>query len=283
MTKRTEESSAFNRLLGQPPRIRSMNAVLFDPMWAQCEHASEINELLFPLKGQVELQIGDSKWRAGSGDILMVPSGTLHRDQFDLLAGLEAFMVHFEWQAAREYFNRVDNHLLQALSGPVKQQIREILEQMFLDTKTPTPIADRLAEARLLTVLLLPLNTIRQKTGTGEKAQTFGKRRRQQLVRRAKRFLEEHCGEIISIQTLAGTLGVSGSHLSHVFRMESDFSPITYLTTLRMNKARELLAQGERSVAEVAYAVGYTDGNYFSKAFRKFFGCPPRDCRATRS
>ena len=70
---------------------------------------------------------------------------------------------------------------------------------------------------------------------------------------------------------------VSGYYLSHVFSAESDFTLFSYLTTVRIEQAKALLLAGDMKVSQVAQAVGYQSPNYFSKVFRRHFGCSPRD------
>ena len=52
-----------------------------------------------------------------------------------------------------------------------------------------------------------------------------------------------------------------------------------YLLMVRMTRAKELLENPSIKIQEVAARVGYSDNNYFSKAFRNFFGITPTDCR----
>ncbi len=53
----------------------------------------------------------------------------------------------------------------------------------------------------------------------------------------------------------------------------------TYLTTMRMQKAKALLAGTDRPITDIAFEVGYNDSNYFSTAFRKHEGLSPRQYR----
>jgi two-component system response regulator YesN len=50
-----------------------------------------------------------------------------------------------------------------------------------------------------------------------------------------------------------------------------------------MDKAKQLLLQSTLAVSEVAFAVGYTDPNYFSEAFRKYEGVSPSEYKALNS
>ena len=52
---------------------------------------------------------------------------------------------------------------------------------------------------------------------------------------------------------------------------------IDYLTTLRMNKAKELLSSSNYSMKEICAMVGYADPNYFSRSFKKNIGVTPTE------
>ncbi len=82
------------------------------------------------------------------------------------------------------------------------------------------------------------------------------------LHRPALRGPEHLCGEI------AQYLGLSESHLSHLFRKETDYTLLNYLTRYRIHKAMELLRDCRTKVYEVAERVGYRDITYFSATFK---------------
>ena len=52
-------------------------------------------------------------------------------------------------------------------------------------------------------------------------------------------------------------------------------TPITYLTRYRLKQARALLEAGQRSITEVALAVGFADSAYFSRVFQREVGVSP--------
>ncbi len=88
--------------------------------------------------------------------------------------------------------------------------------------------------------------------------------------------MAEHYAECVSLDDIATTLNVSPYYLSHLFSAQSDFTLFAYLTDVRMNKAQALLVEARLNVAEVGQAVGYDNANAFSKAFKKYVGCSPR-------
>ncbi len=81
----------------------------------------------------------------------------------------------------------------------------------------------------------------------------------------------------ISVTTIARSLGLSESHLSHVFKKETSYTLSGYLTSYRMHKAMELLKDCRSKVYEVAEQVGYRDITYFSSTFKKSVGMSPSE------
>lgn len=71
---------------------------------------------------------------------------------------------------------------------------------------------------------------------------------------------------------------VSSYYLSHLFRREMGVTFSDYLTKVRVSRAKELLMEG-RSVEDVSECVGYRDGNYFIKIFKKYVGVTPSKYR----
>jgi len=207
-----------------------------------------------------------------------------HRDAFDLQAGLETFMVYFTWAAEPAYFKLTDFRRLPWLAGSRKYEIANLFGQIKLDLASGG-IADRMIiRARILGILLLILrdqHEARQPRSPRRNAD-HGRRRRL-LMEQARAYLDSHYAEAISLEQVAKALQISSFYLAHIFGQESDVSLFAYLTDLRMRKAHLLLQSGSHNVSETARAVGYADSNYFSKAFRRHFGVPPKAVRGVES
>jgi AraC-like DNA-binding protein len=99
-------------------------------------------------------------------------------------------------------------------------------------------------------------------------------------VRKVMAYIHEHYEEPLSREKMARYAGVSVRHLTRCFCQEVGISPITYLNRYRIKQAKRLLDEGDKNVTEVAEAVGFSDGGYFSRVFRREVGISPRDYRA---
>jgi AraC-like DNA-binding protein len=89
-----------------------------------------------------------------------------------------------------------------------------------------------------------------------------------------------------TISSLARRVGLSRTLLAERFRYFLGMPPMAYLGQWRLKLGAEILTSTERSVAEVAAAVGYGSEAAFSHAFRRHFECPPaqfrRNCKGPR-
>ena len=79
------------------------------------------------------------------------------------------------------------------------------------------------------------------------------------------------------ITTIARSIGISEGHLSHVFKKETSYTALGYLTLYRIHMARRLLADCRYKVYEVAGMVGYRDVAYFGSTFKKLTGLSPSE------
>ncbi|QMV43158.1 response regulator transcription factor [Cohnella cholangitidis] len=96
------------------------------------------------------------------------------------------------------------------------------------------------------------------------------------LVRRARQYLRDHYADKeLSLEGTANAIGVSSVYLSRLFKQELGITFVTLVTQLRISKSVQLLSSTNRSIADIAEAVGYDSQHYFSTAFKKTVGVSP--------
>lgn len=92
---------------------------------------------------------------------------------------------------------------------------------------------------------------------------------------RVKDYCLAHLAEKITLDALAAVCGLGRFHFLRQFKHTIGMTPHAWLLRLRLEHACSLLAQGNRSIAEIAQHVGFYDQSHFSKAFRQAFGVAP--------
>ncbi len=100
------------------------------------------------------------------------------------------------------------------------------------------------------------------------------------LISDALNYIDEnYMYESCTLSSIAQALNVNSSYFSNIFSKEMNMTFVKFLTSKRLEKARELLSKKRMHTADVAAAVGYKDAHYFSFVFRKMYGMSPRDYR----
>jgi len=103
------------------------------------------------------------------------------------------------------------------------------------------------------------------------------------LVGRACEYIQENYNHPdISLSTVASHVALSPTHFSTIFSQEMSVTFIEHLTSVRMEKVKELLATTDEKVVNIAFAVGYNEPNYLSYLFKKREGITPKEYRQQR-
>ncbi len=97
------------------------------------------------------------------------------------------------------------------------------------------------------------------------------------LIRETELFLRENLENPPSLPQLARRAGINKNKLNQGFRKIFGTSVFEHLRILRLERARQLLVNEHKSVTEVAYEVGYTHPENFTRAYKRHFCTSPKD------
>ena len=103
------------------------------------------------------------------------------------------------------------------------------------------------------------------------------------VMAHVRRYLEDNYMFDLSLDSVGEILHISPAYLSAQFKKYQKMNFLDCLTELRINAAKDLLADPFRSSAEVASMVGYEDASYFARAFKKRTGMTPTQYRRQAS
>jgi len=115
---------------------------------------------------------------------------------------------------------------------------------------------------------------------TGRRGARSAACRQRALAEGAKEVLAATPGASHRIERVAAALGVSPSHLAHVFREQTGVSLHRYLLHVRMATAVGRVWDGEASLSTLALDLGFSSHSHFTSAFARHFGATPSAVRA---
>ena len=101
---------------------------------------------------------------------------------------------------------------------------------------------------------------------------------RSELIRPAIDFIHANYDkQPISVEELAHLCGVSTVHLRNTFIKVFASSPVRYINSLKITRAKELLRSGMYSASQVCFLAGFRDESHFSREFKKNVGKSPKE------
>jgi AraC-like DNA-binding protein len=235
------------------------------------------HEILLILSGKGDLHFRDGSLPFGSHDVLFLRPFVPH-----VLAGkgdVDHIAVHFDFSPRSGTEVDLDRRrpytieLAGGISLPTKQRVAphgavERSLSLVVDFfELGTPEGKLRARGEILCALSSLLSS--QARPRGE----LGRRRAQ--LERATAVMKERLAEPVSNRDLQRATGIGSSQLHALFRELTGYSPMEYLRRLRVEHARELLADDALSIKEVAARAGFSDPNHFSRVFARLDGVPP--------
>jgi AraC-like DNA-binding protein len=99
---------------------------------------------------------------------------------------------------------------------------------------------------------------------------------------KARKFIEEHSDEELSLGALAKAVRVNANYLSERFKQVTGVNFVEYVARTRFEKACRLLRDDELKISDIAFAVGFQSLSQFNRVFKRLSGESPTQYRAAR-
>ena len=221
------------------------------------------HDLTIVLKGELHYNINGENFTVKSGEAMYCPAGgNLQREKSEKASTYVS--INFNKSAEGDIFNK--HHLTNIISSEVS---------LYLDTiyhvlKKPSEHNNEKLH-HLISLLLLRL--LEQQ----ESVQPLPH------IERAKLYINENFGSDITLDSVAGFVGLHPSYLSSLFKRSENMSVTEYINFLRVARAKELLETSDYRIGEIGELCGIDDPYYFSRVFSKICGISPSDYRKTVS
>ncbi len=239
----------------------------YEADWHSILHSHGFTEIFYVVGGTGRFQVEDRSFPVAEGDLVIVEPGTEHTETSIPSAPLEYIALGVDgFSLPAQEDTPPWRHLsFRQNKGDILTPLRQILHEI----QGEAPGYEQVCQG-LLTVVLIRLA---RRVGFSAATARFQTASRESTA--ARRYIDNHYRENLTLDTLAEAVHISKFHLSHMFSREYGISPISYMLQLRLQECRELLRTTDYSVAQVARMTGFSSPSYFSQRFRAAEGMTP--------
>ena len=239
-----------------------------------CSNATEHHhsgfEIYYMRDGKCHYFINDRSYDIVSGDVILIPEGTLHGTNYGskpctrLLINFDSCLISDE---ILEAIKEVGYLYRNPQTIPAIDELFNDIEREYLRADNISKVSLRnYAESLLILMIRNQPKKIIRENNT--------------IVQAAIKYIQENYTSTIRLGEVAKMLSVSEEHLSRTFKKEITFGFSEFVTLIRLQKAEHMLKnEPSRAITEGAYACGFNDSNYFSYKFKKAYGLTPSEVR----
>jgi AraC-like DNA-binding protein/mannose-6-phosphate isomerase-like protein (cupin superfamily) len=219
---------------------------------------------IFPLLGRGRIVVNGRAFGLEPGRCALIAPYQFHRFTGFSAGEIDWLIVTFEGVGTKR-----DGTVFRPASGVFWEDLARLLEEFRSGSdakKNGSRLACRLA-------LLLDDLSEEKPVRAESRAQNDGG---EDLLLKVHAMIAADMRRMLPIEEIGRRMGISASHLRARFRAGTGKSLGGFQREVRLQKAAELLAQTKGSVSEVGEACGWDSPFAFSRAFRRFWGRPPK-------
>jgi AraC-like DNA-binding protein len=241
----------------------------------------EIMEVVY---GEVEVRIGTEFVYAMAGDFICVPHSLVFsvyavggnssvRGVIFSIPSILADMDKIDTELLYMFYLQSQNRIAHFKSG---HPLYPMVEHCMKDAYDEYILRDVCYKMRIRADIYLTMSSVLRyyfvsKDREGERAVYHNVLRMRPVIE----YIGEHFCEKIYIEKLAGMLDVSPDYFTKMFRDSIGKTPIDYINGLRINRAMQILADTDDSMADIADEIGFCNPNYFHKIFKQYIDMSP--------
>lgn len=236
------------------------------------EHGAIEYILIYCVNGKGWYEIDGRKYKVVKDEFFVLPEGVRHRYGADIKDPWTIYWIHFAGQKAGEFYSLHDKTLHQPRRIAVHPDRISLFDDIFqilsMGYSNENLMYANTCIWHLLGGFFFPDQFALLKNVGGETS-----------INKLIYFMKRNLGCKLDLEDLAEESCFSASHLSLIFKRSTGYSPVSYFTQLKIQRACQYLDHTSMEIKEISAALGYDDPLYFSRVFRKIMDQSPKQYR----
>ena len=221
--------------------------------------------------GVIETKYGKFKIKPGS--IILIYPGEWHRYKPSSNTGWSEYYIGFSGIYARYLFQNseiLSNHP-SVLNIGFHEDLLNLFSQIIDLVQDAKPGFQYICSGLLIQLLGNILFVLKNQGYDGKEVE--------HNIRHAQLRLQEQYSDPIDMEQLANQCNMGYSHFRKMFKKYTGLSPLQYHNMFRLQKAKDLLVDSDKSIKKIAMEVGFQSEHYFTRLFKKKIGVTPSELR----
>lgn len=242
--------------------------------WHSVQHTHNCSELFYVIEGQGQFLIENQTYPVSANDLVIVNPNVLHTEVSLNASPLRYIVLGVEGlELTVDSDDNNTNFCILNIKN-IRETILQYFQNMLTEIETKKTGYELICQD-LMEILIVLLG--RQTNFSTMLTPVTKKTSR--LCGSAKRYIDNHYQENITLDQLAEICHVSKYHLAHAFTEEYGISPINYLISKRLSEAEHLLRTTDFSLSLISNTTGFSSPSYFAQIFKKQRGFSPTEFR----
>ncbi|HWT26361.1 MAG TPA: AraC family transcriptional regulator [Mobilitalea sp.] len=234
------------------------------PSWNISDSIIDFVDVTYIINGQAEYYINEKKYLVSTGDLLCIPAGSRRSAVTYPDALIESYCVN-------GIMRNIDGENI-SIPLPLLCNIgyQKDIVALYNDLNTVWRLREPGYILKARAIYMMILHRYFQLIVYQKDTNTIDSR-----IKKVLHYISNHYNEPLSVQKMAEQVNLSDMYFGNLFKQETGMAFHKFLTSIRMNRAEDMLYSGEYKVNEIADACGFTDAFYFSKLFKENRGFAP--------
>lgn len=235
-------------------------------------------ELIFPIKGTLNIRIANQTFHASYGDILVIPPNTVHEG-----SEISKSFIQFDWiHVQMTQINIVKDDLItkelltttglllptfskELIMSRVYVMVSQLLD--IYQAKGSQQFLDNLVKNVLFEISMQFSELLEKRMYAGDTLQPI------------KEWIRIHAADNISLNDIAQFFGYNTSYLSRIYSDKMGITISREIKNYRIEKSKEFLLNDNMTIDEVSELVGYSDPKYYMRTFKSIEKVTPSQFR----
>jgi len=260
-----------------------------DKTWSMEPNIHENYEMVYMKKGFAVFEISGQKVELGPNDIIIIKPLQYHKFSVKSENGCEFIVLNFTFE------NRINGEYSQipmedflnfvssketgpyiALKVSPKNEIVVLMNRILKERESSEPGSEFLNYLLIMELFVLLSRALKMEWENSIKTKSP---KLKELIGIAINFIHNNFERDISLGDIAKFVFLSPSYFTRAFKEETGMSPINYLLKVRIERAKELLADTSLKISDIALNVGFSNQQRFNEMFKKYAGVTPLQYR----